>query len=341
MILYLSGFLSFITSIIFIYSIKYNINDIDSDLLIISQQEKEILKQSKENIQYKEDSFNKIKYMDPFKIFKLPLSFAGSHRFQVEFIKLNKNTSEEIINDSYIIRYLIKYNELSATEIEVIIYLQEDPSIAIYKFTDRLIVIPKLEKNEVLFERKIYSKHRETYIIDFINKEIVLIKKENFNKSKGFIPRLKIDSNIKNEDLNKFITFDIEAITDLNLLEKNGNETFFDPILISAYDFYNKKLYCETLTENWKIRENVSTKFIDEKLNTDSLLNNEETLRLNRIKSIKHFFFQFIQPKYHKFVLYAHNLSGFDGIFILESLVYLFEDCGFKIEPLIKDNHFY
>jgi hypothetical protein len=326
-------------SIIFsyhIYSIDYNINDIDSDLLIISQEEKEILKQSKDNIQYKED--NKIKYMDPLKIYKLPLSFAGSHKFHVEFNMLNKNTSEQIIQDDYKIKYLIKYNEISPTSIEIIICLQEDPSIVIYKFTDKLILLPKLEKNEVLFERKIHSKVRETYIIDYINKEILLIKKENINKSKGYITRLKIDPTIKKEDLTKYITFDMEAITDLNLLDQNGKSTIFDPIMISAYDFHHKKLYCETLSENWKIRENISTSFLDEKLNNLESLNNEETLRLNRIKSIKNFFIQFIQPKYHKFVLYAHNLSGFDGILILESLVYLSEDNGFRIEPLIRDN---
>jgi hypothetical protein len=175
--------------------------------------------------------------MDPIKIFKLPLSFAGTHRFHVDFIQLNKNTSEQLIKDNYRIKYLIKYNELSTTEVEIIIYLQEDPSIAIYKFKDKLIVLPKLGKNEVLFERKIHSKLRETYIIDYINKEILLIKKEDINKSKWYINKLKIDPNITREDLDKFITFDMEAITDLKSLDRNGKATLFDPIMISAYDF--------------------------------------------------------------------------------------------------------
>jgi DNA polymerase type B, organellar and viral len=68
------------------------------------------------------------------------------------------------------------------------------------------------------------------------------------------------------------------------------------------------------------------------------MLTNEEELRLDRINLIKRFFLQFIDYKYHNFTLYAHNLSGFDGILILESLVYLSDDYGFKIEPLIRDN---
>jgi hypothetical protein len=166
----------------------------------------------------------------------------------------------------------------------------------------------------------------------------ILYKNEKMINSKGYITKIKIDPSLKIEDLNKFVTFDIEAITNIESLDQNGKENLFDPIMISAFDFYNKKLYCESLSENFKIRENISTSFIDEKLNNNETLNTAEQLRLNRIKSIKNFFIQFIQPKYHKFVLYAHNLSGFDGILILESLVYLSEDCGFKIEPLIRDN---
>jgi DNA polymerase type B, organellar and viral len=52
----------------------------------------------------------------------------------------------------------------------------------------------------------------------------------------------------------------------------------------------------------------------------------------------KEFFIQFIDTKYHKFVLYAHNFSSFDGILILESLVYMCENHNLKIEPLIRDN---
>jgi hypothetical protein len=38
------------------------------------------------------------------------------------------------------------------------------------------------------------------------------------------------------------------------------------------------------------------------------------------------FFLQFIVIKYHKFTLYAHNLSSYDGILILESLAHMCEE---------------
>jgi len=319
-----------------IYSTDYEISNINNDLDILNNDETS--KDKKENIIYKEDPKTNIKYMDPLKIFKLPIIFAGGNIFNRDFLKLNSNTSDISITTEYRIKYLIRYNNISPIETEVIISIQEDPSIIIYRFKDKLIVLPKLDKNEILFERTIMSKSREVYIIDSLTKEIILVKKVNINKSKGYINRLKIDENFKIDNLDKYITFDIEAITDLGSLDQNGKATLFDPIMISAYDFYNKNLYCEILNEKWKIRDKVSTNLIDSKLFKNEPLNNEEELRLNRINSIKNFFIEFIQPKYHKFVLYAHNLSGFDGVLILESLVYLSEDYGFKIEPLIKEN---
>jgi len=319
-----------------IYPIDYKITDINNDLDIFPTDEK--TEDKKQNIIYKEDSITKIKYMDPLKLFKIPLTFAGTNNFNRDFLKLNSNCSDISNISDYKIKYLVNYNNISPIETEVIIRIQDEPSIIIYRFKDKLIILHKLDKNEILFERTIMSKIKEVFIIDLLTKEILLVKRFNMNKAKGFLKPLKINKSLTTNDLNKFIIFDIEAITDLNSLDRVGKETFFDPIMISAFDFYHKKLYCETLSENFKNREEVSTSFIDEKINNDETLNNSEILRLNRINSIKHFFIKFIQPKYHNFVLYAHNLSGFDGILILESLVYLSEECSFKIEPLIRDN---
>jgi hypothetical protein len=48
-------------------------------------------------------------------------------------------------------------------------------------------------------------------------------------------------------------------------------------------------------------------------------------------------FYIFIDKKYHKFVLYAHNMAKFDIIFVLESLIYLSEHHNIKIEPILRD----
>jgi DNA polymerase type B, organellar and viral len=295
-------------------------------LLLLSTEEKKLTDQ----IKYKEDQDYKIKYINPLKIFKLPLAFAGSSIFSNQFNKLNKNVSD-IPSNEYRIKYLINYNHISNTETEVFITLQEEPSIVIYRFKDKLIILPSLDKNEIMFERIIMSRISERYIIDYISNQILLITKNNINKAKGFLNILKNNS-FKKDDLNKFITFDMEATTDLDLLNQNGKETYFDPIMISAYDFYNKKSFCKIISENPYIKENVKKNLLKENITIEDLP------RVNRLKSLQHFFLNFIDKKYHKFVLYAHNLSSFDGILILESLVYMCDNFGFKLEPLIRDN---
>jgi hypothetical protein len=130
--------------------LDYNINEIGNELDILSTEEK-----SGDNINYKEDSLTKINYMNPLNIFKIPLSFAGTNIFYGDFRKLNKNTSDEMVTNDYRIKYLIKFNNISSIETEVIISLQDDPSIVIFRFKDKLIVIPKLDKNEILIERNI------------------------------------------------------------------------------------------------------------------------------------------------------------------------------------------
>jgi len=269
--------------------------------------------------------------MNPLKIFKLPLSFAGTNVFTINFKKLNKNTSDEIKPNDSRIKYLIKYNNISAIETEVIISLQEDPSIVIYKFKDKLIVLPKLEKHEILYERTIMSKTNEIYIVDFLNNHILLVKKCNMNKSKGYMKPLIIDPNLKHEDLHKFIAFDLESITDLDSLKNEGDQVYFDPIMILAYDFYNKQTYKKIL------RKNMNEKIVE---NISALSRNEKELqsRSERISLLKDFFIKFLNVKYHKFTFYAHNLANYDGILLMRSLLSLCEDLGLKLEPIIRDN---
>jgi hypothetical protein len=84
-----------VISIIFsyhIYPTDYNINEIENDLLI--NEEKNISSANKDYIEYKEDLDSKIKYMNPLKIFKIPLSFAGFSRFIIDFKKLNPTVSD-------------------------------------------------------------------------------------------------------------------------------------------------------------------------------------------------------------------------------------------------------
>jgi hypothetical protein len=233
--------------------------------------------------------------------------------------------------DDYKIKYLIKYNNISPTETEVIISLLEEPSIIIYKFRDKLIVLPKLEKNEILFERIIISKNKSIYIIDLYSKEILLVKNKDINKSKGIINKLNLDLTLTKDDLNKFITFDIESVTDLDSLKQDGDQVYFDPILITAYDFYKKNSFKKFLRTVDDIR-------IADSIPISSKNGFELNLRTGRLDKLNEFFLQFIDKNYHKFRLYAHNLSSYDGILILEALFQMYEDCGFKIEPVIREN---
>nr|WLF85175.1 hypothetical protein [Amanita phalloides] len=59
------------------------------------------------------------------------------------------------------------------------------------------------------------------------------------------------------------------------------------------------------------------------------------------MEKLQDFFAQFIKPKYNKYVLYAHNMSTFDGIFIIEALLeatIAAENPNCRIKPIIKEN---
>jgi hypothetical protein len=154
------------------------------------------------------------------------------------------------------------------------------------------------------------SKISEVYLIDYCNSQILLMK--NFdatNNGKKFIKGVQKDPNLHINDLNKFITIDIEAICDMDLLQKYGDNTKFEPIMISGLDFYTGQEFQEELHPY------------------------QNTNELN----VSYFFNQFFTKRFHKYVIYAHNLSAFDGIFILRGLVILSERHDYKIEPLIRD----
>jgi hypothetical protein len=189
-----------------------------------------------------------------------------------------------------------------------------------------------MEHHEVVVERSIevfgYRKH--IYLIDMLNNNILLHKRFNINKkTKGFINKNLQDFNIKIEDLIKFITFDIECITDLDLLQIDGDYTYFDPVLIAAHDFYNDVVHTEILRHELGKKDPISL-FDRGKDN--------ESRKDYKIELLSNFFYRFMQPKYHKFILYAHNLLKFDGIFILESLINISDNSNVIIQPLMRDN---
>nr|YP_010192420.1 DNA polymerase [Amanita sinensis]QZN08157.1 DNA polymerase [Amanita sinensis] len=246
--------------------------------------------------------------MDPLKLFKIPLTYAGLTKFLIEFKKLNKNTSDEIM-ENYPFKYrIIVNNSIDSHETEVMITLQEDPSIVIYKFKDKLISVAKLEKTDILVERTIMSKINEVYIIDQINSQILLIKRTKVNGQgiKSYINPLKLDNNLKEEALSKFITLDIEATTNMEQIKEIGDYSKITPFMVSAYNFNTgETLFSELHPYLSHLMEDFLLKLIDEKL--------------------------------HKYVIYAHNLTSFDGIFILKHLLRLAEDYNLKIEPIMRD----
>jgi len=153
------------------------------------------------------------------------------------------------------------------------------------------------------------SKFNKIYLIDTLNNQILLIKytKVNGQGIKSFFSPLKLDNKLKKEDLSKFITIDIEALINSKDIENNGDFSKFEPLLISAFNFYNNK---KTFTN----------------LSPLSPLTMEQ------------FLFNFFDRSLHKFVIYAHNLTSFDGIFILKYLLKIGEKYDYLIEPIFRDS---
>jgi hypothetical protein len=268
-----------------------NLNDEKKSEIISNKQKVEI------------DSLTKINFIKPNKsLFNLPLLFAGSYDFILQLTKLNPEIS--LYNDdSY--KYKVIFNRINNQEVESKIVLQSDNTSILTKFIDKLIDIPKLDEKHNLIERSIKD---EIYLIDSVNKELVLYKNINANKTKGYIKTLKLNIELKIEDLRKFITIDFETIK-----VKNKDHFLNIPVLLGYHDFYN----------------NVSGNTI--------LINERNNEGFDRNLLIQHTLEQFLDPKYNGFKIYAHNLSLFDGIFILKILVELKNRMIIKIEPLFRD----
>jgi hypothetical protein len=126
-----------VVSIVYTYHVypsDYVLTDIEKTIL-----EPEVIKPtSKESLQHLTDDKTNIKYMNLFKIFKLPLSFTGSIQFLLELKLLNNNISDQIVLDDDNIKYRILFNTISTKEMEVNLVLQEDPSMILYKVKDKL-----------------------------------------------------------------------------------------------------------------------------------------------------------------------------------------------------------
>ena len=254
------------------------------------------------------DEETKVKFISINKIFNLPLIYAGDVNFLLNFKEINKNISDE---DSRDYKYKVIFDKLYDNETIVKIVLQSTPGLIVYKFTDKLIKIVKLEHHDIVLERTIESMgHRKyVYLIDVQNNEVLLVRQEDVNKkAKGFMQKLLIDPSITDTDLLKFLTIDIECKAhyyneeDFNLI----------PILVASYD----------ISRDEKKFEYINTS----KIST-----------LEADKMMQNFLIQFLTKKYHGFKFYAHNLSSFDGVFILNNLVQLSEKIKIKVEPLFRD----
>ncbi len=117
-------------------------------------------------------------------------------------------------------------------------------------------------------------------------------------RDKDFIKPIK-----KNDKINsKFITLDLEChgITDSN------NETNLVPFLVGLYNPNLKLAKTLDLTLNYQLHDAIR----------DHLLT----------------------YKYSGYIIYAHNLSTFDGIFILNQLVKLSDLMVINLEPLFRDS---
>jgi len=101
--------------------------------------------------------------------------------------------------------------------------------------------------------------------------------------------------------------------------------------VITAFDLYHKEIFTKILRRNSNIE-------LKEDIPVVTCNLYSRNYRDERLTMLEEFFLEIIDSNYHKFVLDAQNLSTFVGILILDSLVYMCEDNGFKLEPFIRDN---
>lgn len=282
-----------------------------------------------DKVKTKIDEKSEIKYMDPFKLVKIPLSYSGDMKFREEILQLNNNLSYDN-NSNDKTKYRLNIKRINSMETEVTITLFEDNTIPIYRFKDKLISIASLSNKGILIERRIPGKNNEIYLIDMLTNSILLINKNNINIAKlGYINPKSLDEKFAKDPINelkKFITLDFETLTNKVGEDDVEAKTFIDPILLTTYDFYNNKINSMELE---RIEyPNFVAPYMEEIL---------ECKNKNMIK-IADYLGQYMTHKFHKFRIYAHNMSGFDGIFLLNSLLLLQESNNIKIIPTKRDN---
>lgn len=268
--------------------------------------------------------------MDPFKIIKIPLSYSGDMKFGEEILEINNNLSNESILTNEKIKYKLNIKRINSMETEVSINLQEDTKIPIYRFKDKLISIASLSNKGILIERRIPGKNNEIYLIDMLTNEILIINRNNINLMKmGYINPKSLDEKfIKNpiNELKKFITLDFETLTNISGNEDKTKKTFIDPILLTSYDFYNNKI--NSIQFQRINYPNFIAPYMEEILE----------MKYDNMVKIGDYLGQYMTHKFNKFRIYAHNLSGFDGIFILNSLILLEENNKIKVIPTRRDD---
>jgi hypothetical protein len=172
---------------------------------------------------------------------------------------------------------------------------------------------------ELVIERKVLGRSKKTYLIDLMTYEILLVKSEHGVNSK-FINMLN-KPKINTHDLKRFATIDIESLS--YKIDKYGNKQLI-PFLISCYDFNNNVKFTSLLGHP--------------SFNQGTFLRPLYNLYLHNDKKLLDFLLKLFTKNFHKYRIYAHNLSSFDGIFLLRALIVISDKYNFNIEPLIRDN---
>lgn len=180
------------------------------------------------------------------------------------------------------------------------------------------------------------------YLIDSITYEILLVKKEDINKKiRGFLKPLNITSFLTIQDLNRFACLDIECIaktlnkdnkfSDFDLTHHNNSNFELLPLIISLFDFPRNEYLVQSLHNNLpfripgsEIKKNILN-YPENQFTSDILMQNFLAILLQT-------------SKYHRYKIYAHNLSAFDGIYLLGNLIRLPNIINIKVIPLIRDN---
>jgi hypothetical protein len=81
-----------------------------------------------------------------------------------------------------------------------------------------------------LIERKLSTHRNTTYLINSLTNQILIINNKVLGK-KGVITSTHPDTKLESNDLFKFITLDIKALSNQDLLKDLGHSTNFNPIV--------------------------------------------------------------------------------------------------------------